>query len=128
MGRGHPGGRHHLPRQIDDTLFGATTQALLWMSVTPAHLDEVARELARHDQLAFVAATTGPSNLVAQALCPDPAALHHYLTHRLGALEAIRTLETAPVLRRVKAAGPLAPAASRPGNLNRPPAPPSWGS
>ncbi|PKV88698.1 Lrp/AsnC family transcriptional regulator [Streptomyces sp. TLI_146] len=114
--------------EVDNTLFGAATQALLWMSVTPAHLDQVARELARHDELAFVAATTGPSNLVAQALCPDPAALHHYLTHRLGALEAIRTLETAPVLRTVKAAGPLVPAAPRAGNLNRPPAPPSWGS
>jgi hypothetical protein len=32
---------------------------------------------------------------------------HQYLTHRLGALDAIRTMETAPVLRTVKAAGPI---------------------
>ncbi|WP_369249278.1 Lrp/AsnC family transcriptional regulator [Streptomyces sp. R41] len=100
---------------MNDTLLGATAQALLWMSVAPAHLDAVAHTLAGHDELAFVAATTGPTNLVAQALCPDPAALHDYLTRRLGALDAIRTLETAPVLRTVKAAGPLAgPAASLP--------------
>ncbi|MGP9017761.1 Lrp/AsnC family transcriptional regulator [Streptomyces sp. BR1] len=107
------GGALFFDVEVDGSQLGGGTQALLWMAVTPAHLDAVARELARHDELAFVAATTGPSNLVAQALCPDPAALHHYLTQRLGALEAIRTLETAPVLRTVKAAGPLAPMTSR---------------
>lgn len=96
--------------EADDQLFGVTTQALLWMAVAPAHLEHVATTLAQHDELAFVAATTGTTNLVAQALCPDPAGLHHYLTHRLGALEAIRTLETAPVLKAIKAAGPLSPA------------------
>ncbi|MEU0499453.1 Lrp/AsnC family transcriptional regulator [Nocardia sp. NPDC005998] len=93
--------------EFDDAHFGATTQALLWMSVAPAHLDRVATALADHDELAFVAATTGPTNLVAQAMCADPEALHHYLTHRLGALEAIHALETTPVLVTVKAAGRL---------------------
>jgi DNA-binding Lrp family transcriptional regulator len=68
--------------EFDDTLYGATTQALLWMSVIPARLDRVAKTLAEHAELAFVAATTGPTNLVAHALCPDPAALH--TTSRTG--------------------------------------------
>jgi len=72
--------------------------------VAPADLVRVATVLAGHDELAFVAATTGRTNLVAQALCPDTAALHRYLVHRLGALDAIYTLETAPVLRTVKSA------------------------
>ncbi|MFD8543361.1 Lrp/AsnC family transcriptional regulator [Streptomyces sp. NPDC059649] len=93
--------------ECDVALFGATTQALLWMTVAPARLEQVATALARHDELAFVAATTGRTNVVAHALCPDPAALHHYLTHRLGGQRAIHALETAPVLRTVKAAGPL---------------------
>ncbi|MFJ9854098.1 Lrp/AsnC family transcriptional regulator [Streptomyces sp. NPDC101150] len=97
--------------EVDDALFGAPTRALLWMAVPPAHLEYVATALAEHDELAFVAATTGPTNLVAQALCPDPAALHRYLTRRLGALEAIHTLETSPVLRTVKAAGSFLPGA-----------------
>jgi DNA-binding Lrp family transcriptional regulator len=98
------GGAIFFDLEIKPALLGATTEALLWMAVAPAHLDEVARNLATHPELAVVAATTGPTNLVAHALCADPAALHHYLTHRLGAFEAIRTLETAPVLRTVKAA------------------------
>ncbi|MER6762915.1 MULTISPECIES: Lrp/AsnC family transcriptional regulator [Amycolatopsis] len=93
--------------EIDARLFGATTQALLWMAVAPADLDTVATELATHRELAVVAATTGPTNLLAHALCADPPALHRYLTHRLGALPGIRSCETAPVLRTLKAASPL---------------------
>jgi DNA-binding Lrp family transcriptional regulator len=75
---------------IAPVLLGATTQALLWMSVAPAQLD-----------------TTGPTNLVAQALCSSPVALHRYLTQSLGAFDAIRSLEAAPVLHTVKATGPV---------------------
>jgi DNA-binding Lrp family transcriptional regulator len=92
---------------VDAAAFGVTTQALLWMSVPPAHLDRVATALAGHDELAVVVATTGPTNLLAQAMCSDPADLHRYLVHRLGALEQIRALETTPVLRTLKAAGHL---------------------
>lgn len=92
---------------LDDSLLGVTTQALLWMAVAPAHVDAVATALAGHPELAFLAATTGPSNLVAKALCPGPRALHEYLVHRLGAFEEIRALETAPVLRTLKSAAPL---------------------
>ncbi|MGI5351192.1 Lrp/AsnC family transcriptional regulator [Streptomyces sp. CA-250714] len=101
------GGELFFDVELDNTLLGVTTQAMLWMAVAPAHLDHVARTLAEHPELAYVAAVTGPSNLVAQALCPDPAALHRYLIEKLGVLEAIRSLETAPVLRMVKTAGPL---------------------
>ncbi|QKV90680.1 AsnC family transcriptional regulator [Streptomyces sp. NA02950] len=105
------GGALFFDVELDTTLLGVTTQAMLWMAVAPAHLDHVARTLAGHHELAYVAAVTGPSNLVAEALCPDPAALHRYLIEEVGCLEAIRSLETAPVLRTVKAAGPLPPAA-----------------
>ncbi|MEV6772066.1 AsnC family transcriptional regulator [Nocardia sp. NPDC051030] len=91
--------------EFDDTLLGGTTQALLWMTVHPARLNEVATALAAHAEPAFVAATTGSTNLVAQALCQSPAALHRYLTGPVGALEAIQTLETTPVLQTLKAGG-----------------------
>jgi DNA-binding Lrp family transcriptional regulator len=109
--------------EIDPALLGAPTQALLWMSVTPAYLDEVATALAKDEELAFVAATTGPTNLVATALCKDPADLHHFLAHRLGGLPEIRSLETAPVLQTLKASSPLNPAdatARRDGAPRRP--------
>ncbi|UOZ07771.1 Lrp/AsnC family transcriptional regulator [Amycolatopsis sp. WQ 127309] len=98
------GGTMFFDLEISPAVLGATTQALLWMSVAPAYVERVGRALATHPELAVVLATTGPANLVAHALCPDAAALHRYLTERLGSLEEIRTLETAPVLRTLKAA------------------------
>jgi DNA-binding Lrp family transcriptional regulator len=95
--------------EIDDALFGVTTQALLWLSVVPASLDAVATELARHPEQALVAATTGRTNLLANVLTPTPEALHRYLAQRL-AVPAITAVETAPVLRTLKAAAPLGPA------------------
>jgi DNA-binding Lrp family transcriptional regulator len=100
------GGALFFDVEVDAGLFGVNTRALLWMSVRPADLESVATALSGHDELAFVAATTGPTNLVAQALCRDPADLHRYLTHRLGSLTAVHTLETSPVLRNLKAASP----------------------
>ncbi|AOR31463.1 AsnC family transcriptional regulator [Streptomyces fodineus] len=93
--------------EVDAGLFGVHTRALLWLSVRPADLEKAALALAGHDELAFVAATTGRTNLVAQALCRDPADLHRYLTRRLGALREIDALETSPVLRTLKAASPV---------------------
>jgi MFS family permease len=42
---------------------------------------------------------------------PTPAALHDYLIHHLGTQDGINGIETAPVLRVVKSAGPLSPLA-----------------
>ncbi|GAB2610892.1 Lrp/AsnC family transcriptional regulator [Kribbella endophytica] len=101
---------------LDPVQFGVTTGALLWMSVAPAHLDKVAGALAEHEELAFVAATTGRTNLAAHALSPGPDALHRYLTQRLAAFPEITTLESAPVLRTVKSAAPFLPGLrTRPG-------------
>jgi DNA-binding Lrp family transcriptional regulator len=92
---------------LDDVVLGISAKAMLWMSVAPADLDGVATALAGHSELAFVAATTGPTNLLALALCPDLEALHHYLTWRLAALGAVSRIETAPVLQTLKAAAQL---------------------
>ncbi|MFE1873886.1 Lrp/AsnC family transcriptional regulator [Streptomyces sp. NPDC059496] len=94
--------------ELDPALLEGSAKVLLRMAVAPAHLDKVATTLARHDELAFVAHTTGPTNLVAHVLCKDTAALYRYLTHGLGTVPAIRTLETAPVLRTLKAVGTIA--------------------
>jgi DNA-binding Lrp family transcriptional regulator len=92
--------------EVDPAFFGTTTQAMLWLSVTPSHLNDVAAALSEHVELAFLASTTGEANLVATAVCADPADLHRYLAHELGALDGIRSLETAPLLRTLKTAGP----------------------
>lgn len=91
---------------IDDSHLGVGTRALLWLTVAPAYVHRTGTVLATHSELAFVAATTGVTSIVAQALAPDPAALHRYLTGPLAALPGVHTVETAPVLLTLKGAGP----------------------
>jgi DNA-binding Lrp family transcriptional regulator len=93
--------------EMNDAALGVTAKTLLWMSVAPGRLEQVATELASHEELAYVAATTGPTNLVAVALFPDLAQLHQYLTQRLGSIQAIGSIETSPVLETLKAGAPL---------------------
>jgi DNA-binding Lrp family transcriptional regulator len=93
--------------EISAEVYGITTQALLWMSVAPAHLNQVASTLIQHRELAFLASTTGPTNLVALVLCKSPRELHDYLADRLSALDSIRILETSPVQRTLKTCSPF---------------------
>lgn len=85
---------------------GFRAEARLWMSVPPAELTGAAEAIAGHPEASFVALTTGPTNLVATVHCRDTADLARYLTERVAALPAVRTLESAPVIRTVKRAGP----------------------
>jgi DNA-binding Lrp family transcriptional regulator len=91
----------------DIRLLGHLAEARLWMSVPPAQQDTVGRALATHPEIAFAAATTGPSNLVAAVVCSDVYRLHDYVVGRLGTLPAIQHLETAPIIRTLKGAATI---------------------
>ncbi|MGW2863251.1 Lrp/AsnC family transcriptional regulator [Streptomyces sp. NPDC001205] len=94
----------YLDIDVDWRMFGMRARALLWLSVAPAHLEEAGQALAGHPEIAFAAATTGPTNLYASVVCADQRELYRYLTTRVAALPAITHLETAPVIRSVKQA------------------------
>jgi DNA-binding Lrp family transcriptional regulator len=83
-------------------LLGIGTRAMLWVSVAPADLDVVGRAIARHDEVAFVAATSGPTNLMAVVLCRDDRALYDYLSLRLARLRGVTHIETEPIIRTIK--------------------------
>lgn len=111
---------------LDPGLLGMGALVMLWASIEPGRLDRVGQAMATHDEIPFVAATTGPTNLMASLACPDMGRLHGYLTTRLAALGGVRAVETSPVLRVVKRAGPMparpsaaagtpAPGSTRPG-------------
>ncbi|WP_256642417.1 Lrp/AsnC family transcriptional regulator [Streptomyces murinus] len=94
----------YLDLDVDWRVFGGKARTLLWLSVAPAHLEEAGRALAGHPEIAFAAATTGPTNLYASVVCANQRELYRYLTTRIAALPAITHLETAPVIRTVKQA------------------------
>ncbi|MEU0977789.1 AsnC family transcriptional regulator [Streptomyces griseus] len=93
--------------EIDPRLYGRTAEAICWLDVEPARLAAVGKQLATHGEVAFASTTTGPTNVLAFLELSSAAALHDYLTDRLGALEGIRHVETALTGRRIKRAGPL---------------------
>ncbi|MGY0056647.1 Lrp/AsnC family transcriptional regulator [Streptomyces sp. LZ34] len=94
---------------IPPAALGFRAEARLWMSVRPSRLAAVAAAMAEHPEVSLVAMTTGPTNLLGAVNCRDAQHLARYLTERIASLEAIRSLETAPVIRTVKRAGALLP-------------------
>ncbi|WP_053732327.1 Lrp/AsnC family transcriptional regulator [Nocardia sp. NRRL S-836] len=94
----------YLDIDVDGTMFGVGPRTLLWLSVTPAHLEEAGAALAGHPEIAFAAATTGPTNLFASVVCADQRELYRYLTTQVAKLPAITHVETAPVIKTVKRA------------------------
>ena len=91
-----------LQLDADPSRFGFATQARLWMRVSPRKLREVGATLATHPEVYFAAATTGPANLVVSVTCESSGDLYRYLTERIGELDGVHEMETAPVNRTLK--------------------------
>jgi DNA-binding Lrp family transcriptional regulator len=92
----------YLNVQLDASELGYQSHALLWITVAPSALATVGKALAEHPEIAFAAATTGRSNLVAVVICRDIARLYTYLSDTVGMLDGVQHIETSPTLRRVK--------------------------
>jgi DNA-binding Lrp family transcriptional regulator len=90
---------------IDNRVLGLNAHAMLWLSIEPARLEEAGRALARHPEIPFAAATTGPTNLVASAVFRDTEHHYEYLTGELASLPGMRSVETAPIIRTLKRTG-----------------------
>lgn len=73
--------------------------------VAPSELVAVGDALAGHPEIVFAAAITGPTSLLAIAVCRNTTDFYGYLTGRIGALTAVQHVETAPVISSVKRAG-----------------------
>jgi DNA-binding Lrp family transcriptional regulator len=98
----------HFDLELDMPTFGFRSTAWLWLSVPPSHLAAVGTALAKFPEVAYAAATTGPANLAACAVCRDEAELYEFLTDKVGALPGVERVETAPVIRTVKQASHIA--------------------
>ena len=90
---------------LDNQVFGMDTHAMLWLSVEPARLHEAGTAMSAHLEIPFVAATTGPTNLLASAIFRDSEHLYAYLTGELAALPGVTSVQTAPIIRTLKRTG-----------------------
>lgn len=91
--------------ELDNRLLGRSVESVLWLKVDPAALHDTGTALAAHPEIAFAAACTGPSALLAHVTTPDPAALYRYLTTSIAALRGVREVESAPVIGVIKGPG-----------------------
>jgi DNA-binding Lrp family transcriptional regulator len=99
--------------EMDMPAFGFRASTWLWMSVPPSNLAEAGEALAKYPEVAYAAATTGPTNLAVCAICRDETEFYEFMTAKVGALPGVERVETAPIIRSVKQASPNAfPAAS----------------
>lgn len=86
---------------------GYGLEALLWVTVAPASLEEVGTTVAAHSPVALAVATSGSANLLLAVACHDALDLYRYLARDLGPLPGVRAIETAPIIRNIKRAGAL---------------------
>ncbi|XVQ06614.1 Lrp/AsnC family transcriptional regulator [Spirillospora sp. CA-255316] len=92
--------------EVDPALLGYSAQCLLWLTVAPSRLSPIAQTLAADPEAAFVGATTGTHNLLAIAVCRDDDALYTYLSDRIGSLDGVERMETAPITSYTKRVAP----------------------
>ncbi|RJO73436.1 AsnC family transcriptional regulator [Nocardia panacis] len=95
--------------EVDPTALGHPVSCVLWLTVAPGRLTTVAQSLAADPQTAFLAAITGPHNLFAVTVFRDTVALYDYLATRLGGLDGVRAVESAPVVSYTKRDAPALP-------------------
>ena len=69
---------------------GFESEILFMIRVTPARLDEVARELASYRGVRYVAATLGSSSLMCEVILPTTRDLFAFVTGTLGGLDGVQ--------------------------------------
>lgn len=94
-----------LATEMDLSLLGVHAEALLWISVQPGALEATAQALSGHPHVRFVAATTGPANLLVALAATDLDALYVFLTVTLRPFGEITAVETTPLLFTAKRTG-----------------------
>ncbi len=87
---------------IPPEILGFRSRAVLWMSVAPSSLMAAATTLATYREVPFVAATTGPTNLVASLSCRDDYELFEFLTRQIATLDGVSHMEASPIIRSIK--------------------------
>ncbi|WP_419996233.1 Lrp/AsnC family transcriptional regulator [Streptomyces boninensis] len=95
-------GAVYIDVEYDTEPVGYRHRAVLWITASPALLDQVGATMATHPEVAFAAAVAGRCNLVAVVVVRDVPDLYRYLSGPLGRLEGVERIDTSSVLRQIK--------------------------
>ncbi|MDH6232966.1 Lrp/AsnC family transcriptional regulator for asnA, asnC and gidA [Mesorhizobium soli] len=97
----------------DPVALGRDVQVELIIEVEPGRLDEVAILLAEYEEIGYLAATSGTSNLSASLFVTDHAALLDFIDQELGKLPGVKRVTSSVVLRLYKVFGTRTTALNR---------------
>lgn len=78
----------------DPAKMGYASEALIGVQVDPEKVDQVSDDLARLDEINWVAVTTGRYDIFAWATLTSPEALGIFLRTRIGTINGVRRTET----------------------------------
>ena len=95
-------GAVHLDRDLDPARLGFAVQATLYLDVDPQQLHAAGTAIATHEPTTFVAATSGPTNLVATVAIRTINDLYQYVSHTLANTAGTRRIETSIANRYLK--------------------------
>ncbi|MCW2541108.1 MAG: asnC [Frankiales bacterium] len=87
---------------VDPAALGFTFEAMLQLRVDLAALEAIALQVASLTAVRYVAATTGYSDLVVDAVFRDTAALYEFVSHTLGLIHGVRDVQLDVVLHSIK--------------------------
>jgi Lrp/AsnC family transcriptional regulator for asnA, asnC and gidA len=79
---------------LDPTKMGYTSEALIGVQVDPDKVDQVANDLAKLEEVNWVAVTTGAYDIFAWATLPSAEALGIFLRTKVGTIQGVRRTET----------------------------------
>ena len=92
---------------------GFEAELLFWLSVTPARLDAVARELAGLPGVRYVAATLGQESMMCEVILPTHADVLEFTTQTLARIDGLRSWTAGVELLTVKRGFVVTPWAAR---------------
>jgi len=81
---------------------GYKTRAFISLEVEVAHIDAVAKKLAKHAELPYVVVCAGSKDILAYGVFMSNDHLSKFVSTELGAIEGIINIETILELRRLK--------------------------
>ncbi len=94
---------------VAPSLFGLSTEALLWLNVGYRHLDAVGRALAERPEVMTLVSITGDHQICAHLAVRDPHHLQGFLTGVVGGLDGVGDIDVTVLLETFKRGGFVVP-------------------
>jgi DNA-binding Lrp family transcriptional regulator len=89
---------------VQPRFLGFGVEMMFWLEVDLRRLEDVARVLGTRPEVRYLAATSGQTDLVAEAIFHNQADLYAFRTGVLGTIDGVRRIEATAMLKTLKRA------------------------